>query len=115
MADMLINQVGYDPNGTLCRLSSLLAYLCAQKFRLNAQGLQAMCPVKGAAAADSESVKSASAESAKLKAFTSELAANYFIVASNFTPSRDSLSLETVLHEVADNLVATSLISPTIC
>lgn len=100
MADMLINQVGYDPNGTLCRLSSLLAYLCAQKIRLNAQGLQAMCPVKENGPTDAPE-----AASNKFKELSSELAAKCFFVASNFTPSRDSLSLETVLHEVADNLV----------
>ena len=96
MADMLINQVSQDPTGLLGRLSSFLFYLLAQGIEQQVPGLQAMRPL-------SESNRS------ELNPFLSELqkpdaksGSEYFVVASNYVPDRNTLSLQTILQEVGD-------------
>ncbi len=100
MADLLVNQISQDPNGVLCRLSSFFAYMSAQRIRMSIPGLSDMCPLKAdAASADPKPLLE------RLRQVSPEMAKRYFVVASNYTPTRDSLSLQAILSEVESKLV----------
>jgi pimeloyl-ACP methyl ester carboxylesterase len=99
MADILINQVSQDPTGLLGRLSSFLFYLVAQGIEQQVPGLQAMRPLSGSNRSD-------------LNPFLSELqkpdarsGTEYFVVASNYVPDRDTLNLRTILQEIGDETI----------
>lgn len=87
MADILVNQVSQDPTGLLGRLSCFLFYMLAQGVEQRVPGLQAMRPIT-------------TASPLTLDPFT-----EYFVVASNYVPDRNTLSLQTILQELGNAAV----------
>lgn len=102
MADLLINQVSLDPSGQLGRLSGLMAYMCAQGIQGKVPGLRDLCPL------ETTSRTSKTADEVAEPGLFDKLSkqrravdwARYFVVAANFTPTRDALTLQTLLTEV---------------
>jgi hypothetical protein len=99
MADILVNQVSIDPTGLLGRLSSFLFYLLAQGIEQQVPGLQAMRPLSGSSRTDVNPFLS------ELQKPDARSGTEYFVVASNYVPDRDTLSLKTILQEVGDEAI----------
>jgi pimeloyl-ACP methyl ester carboxylesterase len=97
MADVLVNLVAEDPTGLLGRLSGLLFYLAAQDVTQQVPGLQAMNPLTW----DDPSGRSLLARLRDSIADSSK----YFVVASNYTPERDSLSIFSLLQELGNGIL----------
>lgn len=99
MADILVNQVSQDPTGLLGRLSSFLFYMLAQGVEQQVPGLQAMRPISGTNRADVNPFLS------KLQMPNPKSGTEYFVVASNYVPDRNTLSLQTILNEIGDEAI----------
>ena len=96
MADMLVNLVSHDPSGLYGRLSGFLFYMLAQQIGENIPGLQAMNPLT---AADDNSFLE------RLQQVGPKGAAEYFVVASNYAPDRDTLNVVSHLKKAGDQLL----------
>ncbi len=100
MADVLVNLVSQDPTGLYGRLSGFLFYMLAQEIGDNIPGLQAMNPLT----ADKHPGQDNSFLE-RLQQAGPQGAAEYFVVASNYAPNRDTLNVISLLKEAGDQLL----------
>ncbi len=96
LADLLVNQVSQDASGYLTRLSSCLAYMFAQQIDSDVPGLHCMRPL-------SYTKDPASSLLNQLKAVPEDLAKRFFVVASNYTPDRQTIGLQSILDEAGEH------------